>query len=205
MIAKLTGRLDSSNGNWAVIDVNGVGYQVYCSARALKRLHASHDTLVSIDIVTYVRDHAIQLYGFDDPIERDCFCLLISLQGVGPKVALAILTSMTPESLHYAILSTDHTALSKAEGVGPKLAKRIVHELKDKIKDHPTTDTHPSDSDQPSDVQEEHEVALSALIHLGYTRTEAFTMIAEARRHSSPDVDAATLIRLSLQSRDTLS
>ena len=201
MFAKLTGCLDSSNGNWAVIDVNGVGYLVYCSARALKRLHTSRGTLVSIEIETYVRDHAIQLYGFDDSIEKDWFRLLITLQGVGPKMALAIFTAMTPEQLHYAILSTDYTVLSQVEGIGAKLSKRIVHELKDKVKDHPSA----SNADHPSDIQEVQKVAILGLTHLGYSRTEAFAMITEARRHSSPDVDATTLIRLSLQASDTLS
>lgn len=130
MIAKLTGRVDRTDEGSAVIDVGGVGYLVFCSARTLSRL--PEGGAVSLLVETQVREDAIALYGFLDAEERHWFRLLIAIQGVGPKVALAMLGLGAPAELALAIAAGDRAMLSRAAGVGAKLALRIVTELKDK-------------------------------------------------------------------------
>ena len=131
MIAKLSGRLDSLGADHAVIDVSGVGYLVFCPARTLGRLGAL-GTAVTVLVDTHVREDAITLYGFADAAERSWFRLLITVQGVGARVALALLGVLGPDDLVRAIAAQDRAALVRADGVGPKLATRILSELKDK-------------------------------------------------------------------------
>ena len=131
MIAKLTGLVDSSGDDWAVIDVGGVGYLVFCSGRTLGRLNRGETASVMVE--THVREDHIHLYGFIDAAERDWFRLLTTVQGVGAKVALAILGTLSVESLLAAIASGDRAAVTRAPGVGPKLAGRILSELRDKV------------------------------------------------------------------------
>src|SRR3954451_25067638 len=132
MIGKLTGVLDSFGEDHVILDVNGVGYVVTCSSRTLQRLPARGEP-ASLAIETQVREDAIRLFGFLSDAERDWFRLLQSVQGVGSKVALAILGTLAPADLGSAIALQDKVAVSRAQGVGPKLAARIVAELKDKV------------------------------------------------------------------------
>ena len=132
MIAKLTGVLDTSGEGWAVIDVNGVGYLIFCSNRTLGVL-AGVTGAVSVFVETHVREDHIHLYGFADEGEREGFKLLTTVQGVGAKVALGILSALTVDALAQAVAAGDKAAVSQAQGVGPKLATRIVTELKDKV------------------------------------------------------------------------
>src|SRR6478672_3133755 len=131
MIAKLTGLIDSTTGEGAVLDVNGVGYLVFCSPRTLARLPAK-GAPASLLIETHVREDHIHLYGFADLPERDWFRLLTTVQGVGAKLALAVLGVLGPDDLAHAIAAGDKASLSRPPGVGPKLAGRIAAELKDK-------------------------------------------------------------------------
>jgi Holliday junction DNA helicase RuvA len=131
VIGKLTGVIDSLNEDGLLLDVNGVGYVVHASSKTIGRLGAAGAN-ASILVETQVREDAITLFGFADHAERDWFRLLRSVQGVGGKVALAILSTLTPNDLVNAVASQDKASVSRASGVGPKLAQRIVSELKDK-------------------------------------------------------------------------
>src|SRR5712691_6173058 len=132
MIAKLAGVVDQMEHDGAIIDVNGVGYRTFCSTRTVSRL-PSVGSPVRLLIETHVREDHIHLYGFIDAAERDWFRLLTTVQGVGARLALSILSVAAPDTLGLAILAQDKLALAQAEGVGPRLAARIVNELRDKI------------------------------------------------------------------------
>lgn len=132
MIAKLKGLLDDAGTDWAVIDVGGVGYLVFCSGRTLTALGSPGDA-VSVQVETHVREDHIHLYGFADAGEREWFRLLLNVQGVGAKVALAVLSVLDPSALAQAIMAEDYKPLARASGVGPRIAKRIVTELKERV------------------------------------------------------------------------
>ena len=131
MIAKLSGRLDSSGDGWAVIDVGGVGYLVFCAGRTLAAMPGDGGA-VSLEIETVVREDQFNLYGFLDGREREWFRLLRTVQSVGAKMALAILGLLSPDELALAIAARDKATLTRVSGVGPKLAERMLTELKDK-------------------------------------------------------------------------
>jgi len=198
MIGKLTGIIDSFAGNHVILDVNGVGYVVTCSARTLRRIGAVKNT-VSLLIETHVREDAINLYGFADEMEQGWFRLLTTVQGVGAKVALGILGSLAPEGLAQVIAAQDKAALTQADGVGPKLALRLVTELKDKVpalivQSVPLHGT-AADIDAGGALSSD---AVSALINLGYRRAEAFGAVASASRRLEPSAKLDDLIRASL-------
>jgi Holliday junction DNA helicase RuvA len=208
MIGKLTGVLDSIQGDTAIVDVGGVGYVVHAAGRTLQRLGAG-GTPVSLLIETQVREDAINLFGFLDQGERDWFRLLLTVQGVGAKVGLAILGTLSPDDLTTAIAAQDKTAVTRAPGVGPKLAARIVAELKDKVgglslgtaalaKSAGTGAKTGDGKVAPSLIED----AVSALVNLGYRRAEAFTAVAKAH-HASNQV--ATLDQLILAGLKELS
>ena len=132
MIGKLTGLLDSSGEDWAMVDVSGVGYVLFCSGRTLGRLPGAREA-VSLLVETHVREDHIHLYGFIDRAERDWFRLLGTVQGVGARMALAILSALTPEELIQAIAAQDKAMLTRANGVGPKLAGRITADQESRL------------------------------------------------------------------------
>src|SRR4051812_4752179 len=132
MIAKLSGTLDSVGPDGAVIDVGGVGYLAFCSTRTLGRLPPT-GSAARLLVETHVREDHIHLYGFIDTAERDWFRLLTTVQGVGARLALAILSAVMPEALVVAIVAQDKAVLARADGVGPRLAARIVNELREKV------------------------------------------------------------------------
>jgi Holliday junction DNA helicase RuvA len=181
MIGKLSGRLDSAGADGVVLDVGGVGYLVSVSARTLAALPGPGEACALL-IETMVREDAITLYGFTDAAERAAFRTLLTVQGVGAKVALALLGTLSPGQLAGAIAGGDRAALSRAPGVGPRLAARLVTELKDKagfaeaVPFAPVTAAVPSPPADPllADV-------LSALANLGYRRAEAEPAAAAAR------------------------
>ena len=190
MIAKLTGILDSIGEDQLVIDVNGVGYLAFCSARTLRALGKKGDP-VSLAIETHVREDHIHLYGFADATERDWFRLLTTVQGVGAKVALAILGTLSPEELGNALLSEDKISLTRAPGVGPRVATRILAELRDKAGELAVVrhvEFARSDVAAPGPVDD----AVSALVNLGYRRAEAFGAVARAAQvlEGEPGVEA---------------
>src|SRR5260221_6355455 len=131
MIGKLKGLIDSYGEDHVIVDVSGVGYVVHCSARTLQALPSTGDP-VALSIETHVREDQIRLFGFQSDSEREWFKLLQTVQGVGTKVALAILSTLKPADLATAIAMRDKAMITRAPGVGPKVAERIVTELKDK-------------------------------------------------------------------------
>ena len=132
MIGKLRGIVDSYGEDWVIVDVGGVGYQVYCSVRTLQALPQPGEA-ASLAIETYVREDMIKLYGFASDLEREWFRLLQTVQGVGAKVALSVLGTLTTSELATAISMRDKATVSRSPGVGAKVAERIVTELKDKV------------------------------------------------------------------------
>ncbi len=199
MIGKLTGVLESSGEDWALVDVRGVGYLVFCSVRTLERAGRQGDG-VSLLIETHVRGDHIHLYGFADPGERDWFRLLSTVQGVGAKMALAVLSILSPADLIRAIAAQDKAALTRASGVGPKLAARIVAELKDKAGSAalgPAAAIGAGAISAGLDVPAED--ALSALVNLGYGRSEALGAVVEASRRLGTKAPLASLIKEGLK------
>jgi Holliday junction DNA helicase RuvA len=186
MIAQLTGRVDALADGTCVIDVGGVGYLVQASSRTLSAL-PQPPVLAKLLIETHVREDAIVLYGFADSAERDWFRLLTTVQGVGGKVALAILSSLAPRDLIGAIAAGDKASLTRAPGVGPRLAIRLLTELKDKTGTMPTST---GVSYVPIAAASTADDALSALLNLGYRRPEAQQAVARVLERLG---DAATL------------
>ena len=175
MIAKLTGLLDDTGADWAVIDVAGVGYLVHCSAKTLSALGIRGDT-VSLFTDLQVSENDLRLIGFASGAERDWFRLLVGVQGVGSKVALAILSALSTEELQRACAAGDAAMVARAQGVGPKLAARIVNELKDKAGALPTVPGAAS-VPPPGSVSAD---AVSALQNLGFKPAVAASAVAKA-------------------------
>lgn len=209
MIAKLSGILDSVAQGALIVDVNGVGYEVHASARTIGRLGHTGDP-VSLLIDTHVREDALTLFGFIDGIEQQWFRLLYSVQGVGPKAALAILSACPVERLGFAIASGDATALRQADGVGPKLAMRIVTELKDKVGKidmvgslTPTLSPRGRGSRGAAEagegVADINNDAVSALVNLGYARADAFQAVIQARGKANDNGSLNEIIKLALK------
>lgn len=195
MIAKLTGILDVLSDTSLVLDVNGVGYLVSCSSRTLGSLGAKGDRVV-LFIETVMRAESLQLYGFGTQEEQACFRLLITVQGVGMRMALALLSALSSSEIHQAIAAQDKATLTRADGVGPKLASRIVTELKDKI---PTSVAFASNVyTHPSSLAPSLEEAVSALVNLGYRRLEAVTAVSKAQQHLGEAAPLNDLIRQGL-------
>jgi Holliday junction DNA helicase RuvA len=201
MIGKLTGTIDSYGEDFVILDVHGVGYLVHCSARTLQELPAIGEAVV-LAIETHVREDQIRLFGFLSAGEREWFRLLQTVQGVGTKVALAILSTLKPADLATAIAMRDRAIITRAPGVGPKVAERIVTELKDKAPALAAVDPAivrlsgaVDDRRAPGPVTD----AVSALVNLGYGQPQAMAAIAAAVRDTGGGADTARLIRLGLK------
>ena len=201
MIGKLKGLIDSYGEDFVILDVNGVGYVVQCSSRTLQKLPGAGEA-ASLAIETQVREDAIRLFGFNSDAERDWFRLLQSVQGVGAKVALAILGIMSPAELATAIGTQDKAAVSRAPGVGPKLAARIVAEMKDKAPAlaavDPVVAKLAGEDDAkaaPKPVQD----AISALVNLGYGRPQAAAAVAASVKALGESAETSALIRRGLK------
>ncbi|MGE4482149.1 Holliday junction branch migration protein RuvA [Acidocella sp.] len=194
MIARLRGMIDSIEDGRCVVDVNGVGYLVFCSSRTLGALP---DGLATLLIETQVREDAITLYGFFTSAEREWFRLLTTVQGVGAKVALGILSALSPDQLIGAISGQDKGALTRAPGVGPKLAARILTELREKAGVMPGGGVAAFPMTQaPQGVAAD---ALSALTNLGYRRMEAEAALAKAIEAHGEGASLDLLIRAGLK------
>ena len=196
MIAQLSGVLAQAEGDGVVIDVRGVGYLVFCS-EATRRALPTHGEPVTLKIDTHVREDHIRLYGFATGAERAWFRALLSVQGVGTRVALSVLSAMTPALLGQAVAAHDHAPFTQANGVGPKLAKRIIGELRDAVPalvlDAPRVVGGAAEQEDAAEDDAARD-AVSALVNLGYGRTEAFAAVTAAVK--SGDVpDVASLIR----------
>jgi Holliday junction DNA helicase RuvA len=197
VIAKLKGRLDSLDEDGLIVDVGGVGYLVAASARTLRGLPGIGEA-VSLHIETQVREDAIRLFGFLTQGERDWFRLLQGVQGVGAKVALGILGALPGEALATAISRQDKTMMARAPGVGPKLAARLVLELKDKVGALGGGDFGASEAGAAA-LPKAAEDAVLALTGLGYGRPQAAAAVAKAFRALGAEAATATLIRAGLK------
>jgi Holliday junction DNA helicase RuvA len=201
MIGKLRGVIDSYGEDFVIIDVQGVGYLVHCSSRTLQELPAVGES-AQLAIETHVREDQLRLFGFATAAEREWFRLLQTVQGVGTKVALAILSTLKAADLATAIAMRDKATITRTPGVGPKVAERIVTELKDKAPALATVD--PAlvrlsgaldDRSAPQPIRD----AISALVNLGYGEPQAAAAIAAATRQAGDGADTARLIRLGLK------
>ena len=201
MIGKLKGVIDSYGEDFIVLDVHGVGYLVHCSARTLQALPAAGEA-ATLSIETHVREDQIRLFGFTSDIEREWFRLLQTVQGVGAKVALSILGTMKPGELASAIAIADKASIRRSPGVGPKVAERIVIELKDKAPAYSELD--PAVVQLSGAVNEKRAPqpvldAVSALVNLGYGQPQAAAAVAAASRNAGEGADTAQLIRQGLK------
>ena len=201
MIGKLKGVIEFYGEDTVIVDVNGVGYEVHCSARTMQELAGIGQPAI-LSIETHVREDQIRLFGFVTEIEREWFRLLQTVQGVGVKVALAVLGTLKPAELASAIAMRDKAMVSRTPGVGAKVAERIVTELKDKAPAYTNID--PAlvrlsgaldDKRAPAPVTD----AVSALVNLGYAQAQAAAAIAVAARSAGEGAEATTLIRLGLR------
>ncbi|HEY2757074.1 MAG TPA: Holliday junction branch migration protein RuvA [Pseudolabrys sp.] len=201
MIGKLKGVIDSYGEDYVILDVNGVGYQVHCSARTLQALPDPSEA-ATLSIETYVREDQIKLFGFASDAEREWFRLLQTVQGVGAKVALAVLGTLRVSELADAVAMRDKAIVARTPGVGPKVAERIVTELKDKVP--ALTNLDPAvvhlagaldEKRAPKPVAD----AVSALVNLGYGQPQAAAAIAAAARNAGEGADTAMLIRQGLK------
>ena len=198
MIAKLRGILDSAEDGFVILDVNGVGYRVFCSAKTQMKMPPKGPTATLL-IETQVREDAIHLIGFADAVEKSWYLLLGGVQGVGTKVALAILSVLSADELSMAIASGDSKAVTRAAGVGPKLAVRIVTELKGKVgkislsgADTPAGEIAQAKGSAVDD-------AVSALVNLGYARMDAAMAVAKSFKQRGESAQVGDLIRDALK------
>ena len=201
MIGKLKGIVDSYGEDYVILDVGGVGYQVHCSARTLQELPGTGQPAM-LAIETHVREDQIRLFGFLTDTEREWFRLLQTVQGVGAKVALAVLGTLKPAELASAIALRDKASVQRTPGVGPKVAERIVVELRDKAPAYANVDpavVHLSGAVEEKRAPRPVSDAVSALVNLGYGQPQAAAAIAAATRSAGDDADAATLIRQGLK------
>jgi Holliday junction DNA helicase RuvA len=200
MIGKLRGKVDAIGESFLIVDVNGVGYEVQASSRTLRNLKIGEEVSLTID--THVREDAIRLFGFASEVERAWFRTLQNVQGVGSKVALALIGTLAPQELANAIALGDWASVEQAPGIGKKLAQRIVAELKDKAPaltaaglNLPASGSGGASPPEGNAAAE----AMSALSNLGYQPTQASAAIAVAIKDLGADADTAKLIRRGLK------
>jgi Holliday junction DNA helicase RuvA len=200
MIGKLSGRVDHIGTDSAIIDVNGVGYEVFCSSRTIAALPTVGGA-IELTIETHVREDHIHLYAFLTPREREVFRILMTVQGVGAKVALSIMGALSADQIATAIAAQDQSAFKKVSGVGPKLAARLVQELKGKLTTFDLTAKPVAvapGKEKAGGPRSAADDAVSALVNLGYGRTDAFGAVARAIQ-ADANADVARLIRVALR------
>lgn len=202
MIGKLKGLYDSSGTDWVIVDVAGVGYHVFCSGQTLRNLPLPNQP-ITLYIDTHVREDHIHLYGFLSQEERSWFRTLLAIQGVGGKVALSILSCLSPEQLYTAIVAEDKKALTQADGVGPKVAIRLITELKEKIVGMSfgaeSATVVPLKGAAPAENQNLKNDAISALTNLGYTASDAFTQATKAMAVLGDEATLDQIIKAALK------
>jgi len=202
MIAKLTGLVDRKGEGWAIIDVSGVGYLVFCSSRTLSYMEIGGT--MSLVVETHVREDHIHLYGFFEQTECDWFKLLTTVQGVGAKVALGILSAIANDELYQAIVAADKETITRAPGVGPKLAVRLLTELKDKIATLSRGSEKFLDSSNLSLMHKNRVAsstiseAVSALVNLGYSGSYSLAAVNSASEKLDDNIELEALIRAAL-------
>jgi len=195
VIAQLTGRVEALEEGRCIVDVNGVGYLVHASTRTLAALPGPPE-VARLLVETHVREDAILLYGFADSAERDWFRLLTTVQGVGGRVALSVLSALSPRDLIAAIASGDRASLTRAPGVGARLAVRLLTELRDKAGAMPSAPGFVMPSSVAPCIGED---AISALLNLGYRRPEVQPVVARAIERLGDPAQLDTVIRESLK------
>lgn len=196
MIGKLKGRIDSVQTTSALIDVGGVGYEVFCSGHTLRQIGKVGEA-VTLLIETHVREDHIHLYGFHDAGEKEAFQILTKVSGVGAKMGLAILSVLTPGQLAAAVAAQDKAAFTSVSGVGPKLASRLVTELKDKF-NFGLREAVLGGSAAVSAANNDIADAVTALVGLGYSRSDAYSAVTRiAARNDNTPIDV--LIREGLR------
>ena len=201
MIGKLRGIIDTYGEDFVIVDVGGVGYLVHCSARTLQALPSPGEA-ATLSIETHVREDQIKLFGFASDLEREWFRLLQTVQGVGAKVAMSVLGTLKPSELASAVAMRDKAMVARTPGVGPKVAERIVTELKDKAPAYANVDpavVHLAGALDEKRAPRPITDAVSALVNLGYGHLQAAAAIAAAARSAGDDADTATLIRHGLK------
>jgi Holliday junction DNA helicase RuvA len=205
MIAKLHGAIEHIGDGQAIINVSGVGYLVYCSSNTLSQLSGVGEQ-ATFFIVTHVREDHIHLYGFGTSIEQNTFELLTKVQGVGTKVALAILSMLNPKNVMDAVLAADAGQFSRVSGIGSKLADRIVRELKDRISILASLESSYSSENMDAANHDEtlmsagqFDDAVSALVNLGYNRTAAFTAVKTSLKNDPKLTELRALIAAALK------
>ncbi len=199
MIGRLKGLVDEVGSDYLIVDVGGVGYQVFATTRTLSALPSSGEA-VALFIETHVREDHIHLYGFPTVDERRWFRLLTGVQGVGSRVGLAILSVLSPDDIVDALASQDRAALTRAEGVGPKLATRIITELKDKAGEFQLGKSAALESAAADHgIDPITDDAISALVNLGYGRSAAFAAVAEVTRRIHGEKQLDVLIPAALK------
>lgn len=194
MIAQLRGQIESIGLTHLIIDVNGVGYLVMASSRTLQAVPPVGSE-VRLFIQTQIREDSFDLFGFLDEDSRDIFNLLLTVQGVGARVALAIQSALSPEELLAALQTQDKTMLTRADGVGPKLAARLVMELKDKVGGMTTHTTYVAPGTNTSPVMED---AIAVLVRLGYRRSDVLR-VTSAAIGSTPASTVEDLVKIALK------
>jgi holliday junction DNA helicase RuvA len=197
LIAKLKGVVDTVDADSAIVDVGGVGYLVSASARTLRELVAGDEVTVLVE--TIVREDAIALYGFLETAERDWFRILTTVQGVGARVALSILSTLSPDEIARAIAAQDRATLSRPAGVGPKLAARLATELKDKAAAFGVAPLGKGVEAPALPAGSINEDAVSALVNLGYKRVEAFGAVARVTQRLGVGAKLEAVITAGLQ------
>jgi Holliday junction DNA helicase RuvA len=200
MIGKLRGLIDSTDEDSLIMDVGGVGYHVFAAARTLAACEVG--TAATLIIETHVREDHIHLYGFADSLEREWFRLLCTVQGVGNRTALAIQSAYPAAQMSRAILAKDIAAFKAISGIGPKLAERIVTELKDKVLKIGVGDASLNIADKKTSTKapaSTSDDAISALVNLGYSRSEAYSATLKASEKLDAGAGLDALIRASLQ------
>ncbi|WP_295894333.1 Holliday junction branch migration protein RuvA [uncultured Bartonella sp.] len=200
MIGKLKGIVEEINDDHVIVDVHGVGYIVFASPRVLGSLPGIGEAVV-LFIETQVREDAIRLFGFTTKAEKQWFALLQSVQGVGAKVALALIGTLSPAELGNAIALRDIAMVCRAPGVGKKVAERIITELKNKVPEFAANEKNMALKQELGEGNASQPIsdAVSALENLGYSRDQAANAIASALRQAGNDADSAKLIRLGLK------
>ena len=205
MIAQLSGRLVSADLTNLILDVQGVGYLVHATGRTLAQIGQPGD-MVTLVTELLVREDSLTLYGFKDTAEQAAFRMLQTVQGVGAKAALSILTTLPADELSQAILAGDKAMVSRADGIGPKLAQRIINELAQKLPTSLTAGPAPFSPASAGGLegaaadtgQQMAQDALSALVNLGYSRTEAFAAVSQTKQ-SEEAGNVSALIALALK------
>lgn len=196
MIHFVRGSLEETGTDYVVLDNHGIGYLIYTSASVLDELPPRGE-MVHMYTYMYVREDQMNLYGFLTRDDLEIFKMLISVSGIGPKGALGILSTISPNQFRFAVLAGDSKAISKAPGIGPKTAQKLIIELKDKLKLEDAFEEESTSVQKNELAPNAQKEAMMALVSLGYSETEAYKALKKI--DASPDMDSEALLKLALK------